>query len=262
MRTRSAILLWGLFTVLHAACQTFIPVEDGLGSVLDSDSDSSPDTQTPPSDCAPPGLTPLVCRNFETGLTSPLDVQGGEVTLENTQVFAGNASMKAVVSNESGYAEIVETFDPINSGTVYFRTYLFIPVGNTVGTTKILNLSSKEPLENDVDVGIDINISGQRSIDVFQHGNSIRFKSEDYMLPEGQWICLKGSYAISDTAGATTLWLGDSLAVSTTAGTAAVINGGISEFRVGIGWIGTGQTSSTLYFDNILAATAPVECSD
>jgi hypothetical protein len=191
-----------------------------------------------------------------------LEVEGGEITLENEQVFEGNASMKVVVPNESAYAEIVETFDPINSDTVYFRTYLYIPVGNTVGTTKILNLSSKEPMEDDVDVGIDINISGQRSIDVFQHGNGTRFKSEDYMLPEGQWVCIKGSYTISDTAGATALWLGDSLALSTTAGTAAVINGGVSEFRVGIGWVGTGQTSSTVYFDNILAAASPVECLD
>ena len=265
MTMRSVQRCYILFIALLQACQTVVPVEDGMGPVIDSDSesDSVSDTQTPPPSCAPPGLTPLVCQNFETGLTSPLDVvQEGEVTLETEQVFAGDASMKVVVSTESSYAEISETFEPINSGIVYFRVYLYVPIGNTEGTTKVLNLSSKEPQVNDVDVGIDINISGQRSIDVYQHGNGIRFKSEDYMLPEGQWVCLKGSYTISDTAGATTLWLDDSLALSTTASQDAIINGGISEFRAGIGWIGTGQTSSTVYFDNILVATSPVECAD
>jgi hypothetical protein len=242
-----------LFITLLQACQTVVPVEDGKGSASDSETQS----------CAPPGLTPLVCQDFESGITSPVDiVQEGEATLETEQVFAGDASMKAIVSDESSYAEIVETFEPINSGVVYFRVYLYVPVGNTEGTTKILNLSSKDPQVDDVDLGIDINISGQRSLDVYQHGDGNRFKSEDYMLPEGQWVCLKGSYTISDTAGATILWLDDSLALSTTAGLDAVIAGGISEFRVGIGWIGTGQTSSTVYFDNILVATSPVECVD
>ena len=264
MTVRSVQHGYVLFIALLQACRTVVPVEDGMGHIMDSNSESDAvsDTQTPPPGCAPPGLTPLVCQNFEAGLTSPLDIRDGEVTLETELVFAGKASMKVVASTENSYAEIAETFDPINSGTVYFRAYLYVPAGNTTGTTKVLNLSSKEPLENDVDVGIDINISGQRSIDVFQHGNGIRFKSEDYMLPEGQWVCVKGSYTISDTAGATTLWLDDSLALSTAASQDAIINGGISEFRAGIGWIGTGQTSSTVYFDNILVATSPVECTD
>ena len=120
MTMRSVQRCYILFIALLQACQTVVPVEDGMGPVIDSDSesDSVSDTQTPPPSCAPPGLTPLVCQNFETGLTSPLDVvQEGEVTLETEQVFAGDASMKVVVSTVSSYAEIAESMGTTEFGT-------------------------------------------------------------------------------------------------------------------------------------------------
>lgn len=254
-----SIQFLALVTTVLAACQSVILVPDGRST--DAETDPVIDSGTTGDGCAPPGLTPLVCQDFETSL-SPFETVGGEISLETVTVYAGLASMKVFVSSETSYAEMTESFDPINSGTVYFRVFVFVPIGNTEGTTKLLNLSSQDPMQTDQDIGVDINISGQRSIDIYQHGNETRFASQNYVVPEGEWFCLKGSYIISETAGATTLWLNDQLAVSTTASAESIINGGVSEFRAGIGWIGTGQTSSTVYFDNILVATVPVGCSD
>jgi hypothetical protein len=238
------------------SCRDVVYLQDSYGTTGDRDS------SIPSDGCAPAGVFPLVCQNFESGLTSRVETKSGEVALETSEIFAGAASMRAFSTGDDSFAEMVESFNSIDSGTVYFRVFLYIPVGNTVGTTKVLNLSSLDPVQSDEDIGVDINISAQRSIDIYQHGNAARFKSDPGMVPEGVWFCVKGSYMISETAGATSVWIDDRLAVSTTASADSIINGGIGEFRAGIGWIGDGQLSSTVYFDDILVAASPVECSD
>ncbi len=251
---RGAVLV--LLALSCVSCQDVAYVQDSAGTTGDRDS------SVPPDRCAPDGIIPLVCQNFESGLTSRVEVTSGEVTLETSEVFAGAASMRAASTGVDSYAEMVESFASIDSGTVYFRVFLYVPVGNTAGTTKVLNLSSSDPVQSDEDIGVDVNISAQRSIDIYQHRDAERFRSNPGMVPEGVWFCVKGSYVISETAGATSVWIDDRLAVSTTASADAIINGGVSEFRAGIGWVGDGQLSSTVYFDDILVAASPVECAD
>jgi hypothetical protein len=240
-----------LSAVFFVSCQNVITVADGKGAT---------DTQPTADDCAPIGTNPLVCENFETGINSPVEWYNGQVTLDTDQVYMGQSSMKAETLQISSFAFIVDTFNPIESGTIFFRVYLYIPPGNSQGTTKVLNLSAGGNPEEEQ--GVDIDVSANRSVDIYQHGNAVRFVSAPDMVPEGQWFCLKGSYTISDTAGTTSVWINSSLAVSTTASSDSIINGGVSEFRTGIGWTEAGQDTSLVYFDNVLVDTEPVECSD
>lgn len=227
---------------------------------MDEDGLSSDDTGIVSDNCAPVGTSPLVCHTFETGINAASILLYGQVTWVSTPVFMGQGAMESNTQQINGYAYIVDTFDPIETGTIYFRAFLFIPVGNSVGTTKVLNLSAGGNPEEEQ--GIDIDISAQRSIDIYQHGNAQRFVSAPDMVPEGAWFCLNGSYTISRTAGETSVWINDSLAVSTTAGADSIINGGVSEFRTGIGWTEAGQDTSVVYFDNVLVDTVPVSCWD
>ena len=143
------------------------------------------------------------------------------MTLDTEQVFAGDASMKVVVSTESSFAEIVETFDPIDSGTLANGASTCTSTGTESVSNRKITCSLRD------------------------NGSASRAVTPSQTLP-----ALPSS------------WLDDSLALSTSVSQEAIINGGISEFRAGIGWIGTGQTFSTVPFDNILVATSPVECAD
>lgn len=239
--------------LLSGACRTVVTVVDGEAAASDS-------TDMDLGNCVSVGRTPLVCHDFETGITSASAILYGQVTAVTEPVFNGQAAMKSETHQINGYSYILDTFDPIESGTIFFRVHLYIPSGNTTGTTKVLNLSAGGNPEEEQ--GVDIDVSAQRSIDIYQHGNIARFVSASGMVPEGEWFCLSGSYAISDTAGATSVWINDSLAVSTTAGAAAIINGGVSEFRTGIGWTEAGQDTSVVYYDNLLVDTLPVACLD
>jgi hypothetical protein len=241
------------------ACQYDIIVPDRDENDAGADPTTDNQANTDRGACAPDGTTPLVCQDFETELTASVETIDGEVTITQEPLFQGAGSLKTEVTKVAGYAHIVDRFAPIESGTIFFRAHLFVPIGNTVGTTKVINLSARGNPE--IEQGVDINISGQRSIDIYQHGNASRFVSAPGMVPEGEWFCLRGSYTISDTAGTTSVWINDNLAVSTTASPESIINGGVSEFRTGIGWIEMGQETSVVYFDNVLVDTVPVQCS-
>ncbi|MBN2528413.1 MAG: hypothetical protein JXR76_18640 [Deltaproteobacteria bacterium] len=245
-----------------AACQSVVFVNDLNGVDDDKESDNGNDTSETDNDqCAPTGTTPLVCENFELNPPTPSQLRNGDVALEQTNVFDGNASMRCETTAIESFGYISNRFEPISQGIIYFRVHIFIPEGTITGTTKVLNLTSTASSDLETSRGIDVNISSNRRVEIYQHGNQLRFQSAPDAVLENIWFCLQGSYTISETAGETSIWIDNKLAVSTTATIDSIINGGVSEFRTGIGWTEQGQNTAVFYFDNILVDTAPVLCA-
>ncbi|MBN2340988.1 MAG: hypothetical protein JXX29_13420 [Deltaproteobacteria bacterium] len=256
MKYRTHALVAFPALLLLTACQSVVYLDNDTANT-DTSTNSDSDT----NQCAPPGTTPLVCESFEQEITAINYVRNGDIRLDSDRVFDGNASLLCETTQIESFAFISNEFAPIESGVVYFRVHLFIPPGTITGTTKVLNLTSGESPDLEEVQGIDINISSGCRVDIYQHGNQVRYQSEPDMVPEGEWFCLRGNYIISATAGETTIWINDGLAVSTTANTDSIINGGVSQFRTGIGWTEQGQTTAVFYFDNVLVDTIPVDCA-
>lgn len=202
----------------------------------------------------------LVCNDFETGIAAQTELLHGTVLVEKENVFSGTQSMRAHTEEQNSWATLVYPFPPMNSGTIYFRTHIFIAENSILGTTKLINLSGNSSDEDEQTYGVDINFSSQKSLDIYLHGNFTRYESEPNMIPEGQWFCLTGRYSISAISGETSVWINNNLVVSTTASQDSVITGGVSEFRLGIGWTENGQDTATLLLDELLVATVPVNC--
>jgi len=235
------VLCYILLSSALLSCENVVTVPDGRG-------------------CAQEGPDTLVCHDFEDGLNGTISTRDGTVAEDTEIVFDGTTSMRAQTTKINAEATLNTAFDPIETGTIYFRMHVYIPVGTVVGNTKLLNLSRSEEPVTDVDRGVDINISQGMIVNIYQHANTTRFESAAGIVTEGRWFCLRGSYSISETSGATLVWIDDNLAVSTTASADAIINGGVARCSVGIGWTELGQDTAVFYFDNVLVATIPVDC--
>lgn len=233
------LLLWG-------GCQSVVFVDD----ISDNDVPQ----------CAPAGTSPLVCENFESQIPASTQVRGGDIQLDESIVFNGESSLRCETEAIESYAFLSGRFTPIQQGTIYFRVHMFIPPDTITGTTKVLNLTSAFSTDIEAVQSIDINISAAYRFEIYQHGNQMRYQSESNLVPENRWFCLHGSYTTTETAGETSIWIDDFLAVSTPASAYANIIGGVSEIRTGIGWTEQGQTAAIYYFDDLLVDTVPVSC--
>ncbi len=248
--------------IVHAACRSVILVPGGEATDdEDPQTDGSTDTDgTDSASCAPADIDPLVCLDFEVPLDGATTELNGTVALDTDVVYRGQTSLRAETVAENAIASLRSTFQAIDTGTVYFRVLVFLPAGMATGNIKILNLSSAGEPPDEENRGVDVNISGDLGVNIYQHGNFARFESAPGLVPEDEWFCLRGSYSISTTSGATMVWINDLLVVSTTASEDAIINGGVSEFETGIGWTEGGQVSALLYVDDVVVAVEPIPC--
>lgn len=267
MRRSSSQTCAFVFLAGCIACQNTVIVPnpaangDWTGDTISAPDSEVPDIDTEPRLCENEADTAsLACDDFEHGLPATAALNNGLVSLDADTVFSGNRAMRSATQVVNAWAFAATSFAPIESGTVYFRQYIFIPEGTIVGRITVINLSgTKEPTE-EISYGVDVNLTAGGIVDIYLHGNKTRYASAALSFPEGEWFCLRGSYTISDTAGETSVWINDSLAVSTTATSDSIINGGVSETAFGIVWTELGQDTAVVYIDNILVSSAPVHC--
>ncbi|MBN2716072.1 MAG: hypothetical protein JXX14_09475 [Deltaproteobacteria bacterium] len=248
MRLFPFLITTALAFLLTGACQSTVFVDDT------SDSDEQ--------QCAPQGTSPLVCENFESPvLPSSTQIRNGDVRFAQDIVLDGRSSLLCETDSVESFAFVSRSFTPITQGTIFFRVHIFIPQSTITGTTKVLNLTSYQSVDLEAVQSIDVNFSIARRVEIYQHGNQERYQSISNMVPENRWFCLSGSYTISEAAAETSISIDDSLAVSTIASAEAVVIGGVSEFRFGIGWTEQGQDTAVFYMDNVLVDTVPVDCA-
>ncbi|MBN2339988.1 MAG: hypothetical protein JXR45_00790 [Deltaproteobacteria bacterium] len=237
-----------------SACNTTVMIHDG-----ENDSETGSESDTTPF-CEDESTDALVCDDFEHPLSMPPEALNGTVTIVDDPTYGGNGALLTQTTAEESWAALVYPFTPIESGTIYMAAQLFIPQDTITGNITLVNLSGYVDETSENTFGVDINVSAQRSVDIYVHGNFTRYESNAAQVPEGQWFCLEGRYSISDVSGEASVWIDQNLVVSTTASQEAVITGGVSELRIGIGWTEGGQETATVIVDNILLSTQPVTC--
>ncbi|MBN2803273.1 MAG: hypothetical protein JXR91_09275 [Deltaproteobacteria bacterium] len=271
--------------LLISACQHIVFIDDGTLDSTDSskndsdsyfdsdtltdtdnttDSDSSTDsdsvTDTEPS-CAPDGVTPLICDKFENGFNGEeLNSGNASITTSSEFVYEGKKALTLETFAENQWASVSNNFTPVLTGALNFRFFVYIPEGGLTGRITLFNISGDgDPLLEET-YGIDVNVSKTKNVEVYIFSNQVRSTSPDGIVPEGSWFCLHGTYLISSTAGAATVWIDDKLAVSTEASINTAIKNGASETHTGINWTEDGQIHTKIYIDNLLVSTDPVNC--
>ena len=260
--TRGYKILLVFFVVCDLACSTTVMIHDG-----ETDTFETVATDSQPSDnsdeqgfCADTASGLIVCDDFEQTSDASTATLNGNVSWVNDPVFEGEQALCAHTAAEQSWACMVYPFAAVNSGTIYLSARFFIPEDSVTGNITLLNLSGTVDASAERTFGVDVNVSPARSLDIYIHGNYSRYESGENLVPTGRWFCLNGRYSVSDVSGEASVWIDDNLVVSTTASQDAVITGGVSELRIGIGWTENGQETATVYLDNLKLSTSPVSC--
>jgi len=255
-------IVWIISVVCGLACDTVVMIHDFDTDSVDTATTDAPLTENSVSTvfCDNASGKLVVCDDFEQARPDAIATLNGDVSWVSEPVFDGTQSLLAQTMSAESWACMVYPFTAINSGTIYLSARFFIPADSVAGNITLLNLSGNVDEGSEQTFGVDINVSPERSVDIYIHGNYSRYESTENMVPTGQWFCLNGRYSISEVSGEASVWIDDNLVVSTTASEDAVITGGVSELRIGIGWTENGQDTATVYLDNLKLSTAPVFC--
>ncbi|MBN2528088.1 MAG: hypothetical protein JXR76_16980 [Deltaproteobacteria bacterium] len=252
----------GIFLCSAVACDTTFIIHDGE---TDSNGNNSDDTATVAPDseggfCDSAAADVIVCDDFEQEHEGAKTVNG-KVSWVTDPSFEGEQALCSQTMAEQSWACMVYPFAAINRDTLYLSAHIFIPDDTITGNTTLVNLSGQVDESSEQTFGVDINVSPTRSLDIYVHGNYTRYTSGEKQVPTGRWFCLWGRYSISDVSGEASFWIDDNLVVSTTASKEAVITGGVSELRIGIGWTENGQEQATVYVDNLILRSSPTACN-
>lgn len=97
--------------------------------------------------------------------------------------YAGNGAFAAHTEVEQSWATLVYPFAATNEGTVYFAGWWFVPEDTISGTIKLINLAGYKTEAADENVGVDINVSADRILDMYVHGKYTRFESHENLVP-------------------------------------------------------------------------------
>jgi hypothetical protein len=173
--------------------------------------------------------------------------------------FTGVASLHAATTSINSIAIVTGIFSPITAGTVHFRAHYFIPEGTTVGLFKLAALDGPTDADGRDELNVDINVTGDRSVQVYSQVSRNSYLSTPNAIPEGEWFCLHGSISLSDTAGIVTVGVNGTTVV-TTDPEDTLPPSGLGRADFGIGWTQQQQITTNVYVDNIVVDTSPIPC--
>jgi hypothetical protein len=215
-------------------------------------------------DCAENFSDALLCTGFETGIPYNTYINSGSVETATDTSHSGSASMHAAAYAQYGYAHARGEFTPLFSGTIYFRTWFFIPSGTLTGLVKLAAFEGWNPLLPDEDsmgaeLNIDINVTVGGAVQIYNQTTGSRYMSEGGAVQEGEWFCLSGSMNVSADAGAVVVSI-DGNTVLTAENEPTLPLDGVSRMNVGIGWTDDGQNAAELYVDDLVVSLSEVSC--
>lgn len=196
----------------------------------------------------------LLYRSFEIGVpVVPHITLGGEVTRDKEKVRVGDYSMRFTQDKPGSKAELSELIDVVASGSIYLRTWVFIPEGAVTDWIRLLAFNGAG------DSGIDIDVREGQFITSYVRPSRYGESSEPKAYPVSSWFCLQVGIDVNDADGTVKVEV-DGETVLSHDEVDTMPGRGIDRVVYGLGASGVRQTGATVYFDDIVVSTQPVTC--
>jgi hypothetical protein len=207
------------------------------------------------NECAETHAAALACQSFESNGNYMIEERNGSVTMVDTPAFEGTQAFSASTEMGDSWARGRVTIPELTSGSLFFRTYLWVPESTVTDIAKIFAF---EP--SPISPNVDIVLEDDDSIGAFFHGASTAIRSGPETLTNDTWLCLQGELIISDTEGGVRLWLDGDPMIETDQIFDTLPDTGLETVFFGIHWTGPNEDATTVYFDNLVVDTGPIDC--
>lgn len=204
----------------------------------------------------------LACEGAEASDSVEVSVDSERgATFERVQapVNSGEYAARFTTAADRSWSAFVFRFEePISSDAVYVRMYIYLPANSVAGRLNFL------AIENDDSFNVDVNLlagdAGDVVLEVYNHLTRAGLSSDDFQVPEDQWLCLQTAVSLSETQGLVTVSIDGREVLRTPYPENTLPSGGITKVGVGAFWTEAGQTDSELFVDDIVVSQTVVPC--
>lgn len=222
---------------------------DGSGGALETPANWDNSLEPCSRDCPQPLL---LYRRFEGELLGEIKEDAGAfVGVGDEFVHSGLHSLATAQGGPQSDAQITDRIDPVESGDLFYRAWIYVPRGAINHWIKVLAFNGSSE-------GTDVNMYENGSVEIYSQITSASEESIPDVVPVDEWFCLQ-VHAVVENDGQVELWINDKnvlsmMHVDTLPGT------GVDNIVYGIAETGSDQTDATIYTDDIVASTKPVPC--
>jgi hypothetical protein len=190
----------------------------------------------------------LACSTFDdSSFDGWVPAVDANATLDvvKSPVFSGTSSLR---SRWPGRAIVERQFDPILDGNLYGRFWLRLEATDSRAHVAQLDGDNGQPAFRLV---VDGTHAWVESTNGTVNGKSVNVSA-------AMWHCVRFAIGLSDTQGTLQVWFDGSNMVDLSSQD-TLPDAGVTGFQVGVGWA---DGDMTLYVDNALLSTSPVNCVD
>ena len=212
-------------------------------------------------ECAQLHASAVLCSGFEArDVAADWDQivieQSGAVARTTQRVHRGHGALHASTHTSMSVGVVSKTFDPVRSGELDFRAYLYVPADVATQTMNIFFLGD-EP-EPDPFQGVDFNLEND-TVQVYSPQGMPDRQTGTLAIPRDRWFCFRARVVISDDRGAVQAYVDDALALDATM-IDTLPDAGVHQFRAGVDWSSEQDAPFEIYMDDIVLDTKQVAC--
>jgi hypothetical protein len=203
----------------------------------------------------------LTCASFEdedlaSAWTATTIVDGGALERTTDPVHSGLGALHAATSAADSIAVVSTEFEPLFSGMLFLRAYLWVPAAVPTETINIFFIGA-EP-EPDPFNGLDINLANG-ALQIFSPQIIPARQTGALQIPRDRWFCFRAQLVIGEGDGTVDLFVDDQLALTAQALDTLPANG-VFRLRAGVDWSSEQAELFEIYLDDIALDVVPIAC--
>jgi hypothetical protein len=205
----------------------------------------------------------IFCSGFErpdlSDWTRTVVVKAAHVEQTEDRAYDGKGSLHAASTDQQSTAVVAKEFDPVMDGDLYLRMHLYVPSGLQTKTMNVMFLgdfASPDPFK-----GVDFNLEDGFLSTYVPQDSPDRYTSDTLAIPRDRWFCMQVHMTVSDGQGTLKIDLDGQTGLEEQ-GMKTKPAAGIHLLRVGIDWSSMQTDPFDIYVDDLVLATASVDCDD
>ncbi len=225
------------------------------GGPIDAGSDLGVDAPMPAL-CAT--ASAIFCDDFERGLSDWSETtlgSGGTITVDSTRRLNGEQSLHAVSGEPAGRAGLIKAFAGVSTGTVYARSWLYVPSDSEHALITFMMLSEEVggvyPLAA-------FQVTGGGLGRVYMGTPLDRYATGSAPYARDQWLCTTLEVDLNETTTTVRATIGGATAADETFDQR--LFGEIEFLDVGLQYTGVTSPSAEIFMDDVEVGLEPLPC--
>jgi hypothetical protein len=205
----------------------------------------------------------LICAGFESenageSWTDVVIENSGEIETSSERAHTGASSLHAQSSGPATVAVVMLRFPAVRSGSLYLRSYVYVPSGVPTETMNLFFIGSRpDPTDADPFVGVDLNVENEL-LQVYSPQSEPRRQTGTLKIRRDRWFCFQAEVQIAHEASVN-LYVDRASAVRAR-GVDSLPSEGVTMLRAGIDWSSDQADPFEVFMDDLVFSRRPIEC--